>query len=97
MVAFGKDFDYPGKPIRVVISEEEGQDMLLALAHEKLMRILDQAADAGKGFGEIATLLGLTRKELLALTEALKHGRHAVAATKVGRRVYEMLLDIEDD
>lgn len=70
MVAFGKDFDYPGKPIRVVISEEEGQDMLLALAHQKLMRILDQAADAGKTFGQIAKLLGLSREDFRRVIEA---------------------------
>ena len=97
MVAFDKEFDYPGKPIRVVISEEEGQDMLLALAHQKLMRILDQAADAGKTFGQIAKLLGLSREDFGRVVEALKRGRHAVAATEVGQKVYERLLDIENE
>ena len=96
-MAFGKDFDYPGKPIRVVISEEEGQDMLLALAHQKLMRILDQAADAGKTFGQIAKLLGLSREDFRRVIEALKRGRHGVAETEIGRKLYERLLDFEDE
>lgn len=97
MVAFGKKFDDPGQPIRVVIDEEEAKDMLLAVAHEKLMKVIRQAADAGKGFGETSKLLGLTRKELGRLIESVKHGRHAVAATEVGQKVYEMLLDIENE